>query len=217
MRPVPRPPRIANADPADSGHRNDEASGAHRHLRIAARHRARRSLPDDDAKLADWAGLDWPTWRRIKPVVMASWTLADGRWTPKRPSRARELVGRPADSAGRNGRRGRRPFASALHAECGQTADAALSQALPSPGAAAPADLRALARPHGADAIAALAAIMDDPTAPLGARLNAAQALLDRGFGKPTRQAGDKASAEIRRDIIRRIIVVPGEQDGDTS
>jgi hypothetical protein len=47
------------------------------------------------------------------------------------------------------------------------------------------ADVRALARKRGKEAIDALYEIMMDKTAPANARQNAAVALLDRGYGRP--------------------------------
>jgi hypothetical protein len=50
------------------------------------------------------------------------------------------------------------------------------------------AELAGLARVHTPDALAALVVVMNDPAAPAAARVSAANALLDRGHGKP-RQA----------------------------
>jgi hypothetical protein len=83
------------------------------------------------------------------------------------------------------------------------------------PGVAKPSDLRALARSHGAGAIALLAAILNDPTASLRARRIAAQALLDRGFAKSTQEADREANAA-EPITIRRIIVRPGDPEADT-
>ena len=47
-------------------------------------------------------------------------------------------------------------------------------------------DVQELARERSPDAINTLAAIMDDQKAPPAARVAAANALLDRGYGKPT-------------------------------
>jgi uncharacterized protein YdaU (DUF1376 family) len=187
MRAFLSPPLVTDASVADSRHLNGQADVACLHLRIVGRHRARGGLPDDDARLARWARVDLRTWHRIKPTLMASWMRADGRWTPKRPSKERKIVDSTAEIVRQDRSRAE----------------------------AKPADLRTLARQHGAAAIAALAAILNDPTAPLGARLAAAQALLDRGFGKPAGQADDKASADVLE--IRRIMVAPGEQDRGTS
>jgi hypothetical protein len=48
-----------------------------------------------------------------------------------------------------------------------------------------PTDIRSLARSHTAKAIRTLAGIMNEPRAPASARVSAAVALLDRGWGKP--------------------------------
>ena len=47
------------------------------------------------------------------------------------------------------------------------------------------ADVQALAREHTQEAVATLVAIMRDPDAPAAARGGAANAILDRGWGKP--------------------------------
>lgn len=51
--------------------------------------------------------------------------------------------------------------------------------------AKAPTEIRSLARSHTERAIAVLAGIMDQPDCAPAARVAAAQALLDRGWGKP--------------------------------
>lgn len=48
------------------------------------------------------------------------------------------------------------------------------------------AELRALARAHSPEAIGALVSIVRAVKAPAAARVAAAQAILDRGYGKPT-------------------------------
>jgi len=48
------------------------------------------------------------------------------------------------------------------------------------------ADIRSLARNHTAKALSTLASIMNQAKAPAAARVAAAQALLDRGWGKAT-------------------------------
>jgi hypothetical protein len=50
------------------------------------------------------------------------------------------------------------------------------------------ADVRALARSYGEDAIAALVSIMRGAKKPPAARVAAAIAVLDRGFGKPSQR-----------------------------
>lgn len=51
--------------------------------------------------------------------------------------------------------------------------------------AKARADIRSLARSHTASAIRTLVAIMREPKSQASARVSAATALLDRGWGKP--------------------------------
>src|SRR5213595_1235841 len=46
-------------------------------------------------------------------------------------------------------------------------------------------DIKDLARAHAMAAIDVLAEIMTNPNAPAAARISAANAILDRGFGKP--------------------------------
>lgn len=46
-------------------------------------------------------------------------------------------------------------------------------------------DIREIAREHGARAVEVLVEIMEDTEAPATSRQGAAQALLDRGYGKP--------------------------------
>jgi len=50
-------------------------------------------------------------------------------------------------------------------------------------------DLRELARQHAPDALAVLVRVMNDPAASPGARVTAACALLDRGYGRPETKA----------------------------
>ena len=53
-------------------------------------------------------------------------------------------------------------------------------------------DIRSLARSHTATAVKCLAGIMNQSQAPAAARVAAATALLDRGWGKPAQTiAGD--------------------------
>ena len=52
--------------------------------------------------------------------------------------------------------------------------------------AKAPTEIRSLARKHTDSALNILAGIMNQPDAPPVARVAAAQALLDRGWGKAT-------------------------------
>jgi len=83
------------------------------------------------------------------------------------------------------------------------------------------AEVRELARQHTPEAIAALAKVMSDGTSE-AARVAAATAMLDRGWGKPTQPiAGDDEAGPVRIARIERVIVPlidhkdkPGEEPG---
>lgn len=75
-------------------------------------------------------------------------------------------------------------------------------------------EIRSLARSHTETAIRVLAGIMQQEDAPPAARVSAAGAILDRGWGKPTQPiAGDDDSPALRLETIRRIIVDPGHSN----
>jgi hypothetical protein len=67
------------------------------------------------------------------------------------------------------------------------------------PKASAP--LKELARSHTEEAITTLVTIMKSSKAPAAARVNAACALLDRGFGKPLQQV--EHSGELISYVMR--------------
>jgi hypothetical protein len=82
----------------------------------------------------------------------------------------------------------------------------------------AAAQIKALARKHSRAAIKTLAAIMNQADGPATARVSAAQALLDRGWGKATQPlAGDEDGlpmlARIERVIVDPIKNSSGEDD----
>ena len=74
-------------------------------------------------------------------------------------------------------------------------------------------DIQSLARAHAADAIAVLAEIMNNPDAPAGARLSAAKALLDRGWGKAGAKPPEDGNRATPVSQIRRVIVDPRQGD----
>lgn len=84
--------------------------------------------------------------------------------------------------------------------------------------AKAPTEIRSLARAHTDSAIKALVGIMNQDEAPPAARVSAASAILDRGWGKPTQPiAGDDESPPIQIESIVRKIVDPKSDDPDSS
>ncbi|HEY4161984.1 MAG TPA: hypothetical protein VGM59_02900 [Dongiaceae bacterium] len=64
-------------------------------------------------------------------------------------------------------------------------------------------EIEVLARSHAAAAVAALVAVMEDATATPSARIAAAGALLQWGFGKPASISGTAARAELLKTIER--------------
>ena len=63
-------------------------------------------------------------------------------------------------------------------------------------------EVRELARQYTAGAMEALRSIMDDPMAPPSARVAAAEAVLNRGWGRPTAMLADDDDGEPRQLIV---------------
>jgi hypothetical protein len=72
--------------------------------------------------------------------------------------------------------------------------------------AKASADIRSLARAHTETAVRTLVGIMRQPKAPASARVAAAEAILNRGWGKPTQPI---EGGETPIQFIQRVIVDP--------
>jgi hypothetical protein len=78
----------------------------------------------------------------------------------------------------------------------------------------AAAQVKALARKHSRAAIKTLAAIMNQADGPATARVSAAQALLDRGWGKAAQPlAGDADGVSVLARIERVIVDPQGKTD----
>jgi len=77
-------------------------------------------------------------------------------------------------------------------------------------------DIRSLARSHTRSAILALAGVMRSKDATHAARVSAANALLDRGWGKPPQalHTGEDGALELIHRI-ERVIVQPDEPEGE--
>jgi hypothetical protein len=67
--------------------------------------------------------------------------------------------------------------------------------------AKAPTDIRSLARSYTESAIKTLAGIMQQPEAPPAARVSAATALLDRGWGKPSQTVDMTVRKAIAKEL----------------
>ena len=73
-------------------------------------------------------------------------------------------------------------------------------------------DIAERAKSHGEAALLTLAEIMQDTDAPHSARVSAANALLDRGFGKPT-QAIDHGSSDGSMVVMPSLIALAAPRD----
>ena len=73
--------------------------------------------------------------------------------------------------------------------------------------AKAATEIRSLARAHTKTALSVLAGIMRETEAPAAARVSAAQALLDRGWGKPTQPIGGDKENPLVIEKIERVII----------
>lgn len=77
-----------------------------------------------------------------------------------------------------------------------------------------PTEIRSLARGHTETAINVLAGIMSETEAPHAARISAATALLDRGWGKPAQTiSGDEENPLTLIHKIERVIVRPEDSN----
>jgi hypothetical protein len=77
-------------------------------------------------------------------------------------------------------------------------------------------DIRSLARSYTRSAILALAGVMRAKDATHAARVSAANAILDRGWGKPPQalQSGEGNALELIHRI-ERVIVKPDDSEGE--
>jgi len=73
-------------------------------------------------------------------------------------------------------------------------------------------NIRSLARAHTATAVATLAGIMRQKKAPAAARVAAASALLDRGWGKPKQPIAGDEETPLLTEI--RYVIVDAEHPG---
>lgn len=78
-------------------------------------------------------------------------------------------------------------------------------------------EIRSLARSHTRSAINALVGVMRSKDATHAARVSAANAILDRGWGKAAQAAenGDNAYELVHR--IERVIIHPEDADGESA
>jgi uncharacterized protein YdaU (DUF1376 family) len=89
---APAIPFFGDAYLADTRHLSLEEHGAYLQLMMIAWRIDGCCLPNDDARLARMLGCTAAKWRKLKPTVMAFWTLENGAWTQARLSKERKFV-----------------------------------------------------------------------------------------------------------------------------
>ena len=85
-------PLATDAYIADTQHLTNEEHGVYLRLLMFAWRSPGCSLPDDDKRLAIMVGVTPKKWSRLKPTVMAFFTLQDGVYVQKRLTRERDFV-----------------------------------------------------------------------------------------------------------------------------
>ena len=89
---APAIPLFGDAYLADTHHLTLEEHGAYLKLLMIAWRTEGCALPADDMRLAKMVGVTKAKWGKLKPVVMAFWSLADGQWTQRRLTKERAFV-----------------------------------------------------------------------------------------------------------------------------
>lgn len=89
---APAIPLFGDAYLADTHHLTLEEHGAYLKLLMIAWRMDGCALPDDDMRLAKILGVTRAKWAKLKPVVLAFWTLDNGRWFQGRLSKERSYV-----------------------------------------------------------------------------------------------------------------------------
>ena len=89
---APAIPLFGDAYLADTRHLSLEEHGAYLQLMMIAWRMPGCALPDDDARIARMIGVTAGRWQKLKPAVLAFWTLTNDGWKQKRLSKERAFV-----------------------------------------------------------------------------------------------------------------------------
>ncbi len=104
MAEFPYLPLWTDAYLADTIHLDCMESGAYLHLLICAWRSHDCSLPDDDKRLARFAKCSPRQWMKIKPTIMAFWTLSEHKWVQKRLVEERNFASAKRNQQSRAGK-----------------------------------------------------------------------------------------------------------------
>lgn len=85
-------PLFGDAYMADTRHLSLEEHGAYLMLMMVAWRTDDCALPDDDKRLARMLGIGAAKWAKLKPSIMAFWTLENGQWRQSRLTKERTFV-----------------------------------------------------------------------------------------------------------------------------
>ena len=80
-----------------------------------------------------------------------------------------------------------------------------------------PIEIKSLARAHTESALNVLAGIMNEPDAPHPARVSAAVALLDRGWGKPAQAIKNEDDENFKVELLPLVRKIVDPKDGSDS
>lgn len=94
---APAIPLFGDAYLADTRHLSLEEHGAYLQLLMIAWRSPDCALPDDDARICRMLGVTAKKWSRLRPVVMAFWTLGSAGWEQKRLSKERRFVAKKSE------------------------------------------------------------------------------------------------------------------------
>lgn len=89
---APSMPLFGDAYLADTRHLSLEEHGAYLQLMMIAWRSSDCALPDDDARIARMLGITAGRWAKLKPTVMAFWSLGENGWIQKRLTKERAFV-----------------------------------------------------------------------------------------------------------------------------
>lgn len=89
---APAMPLFGDAYLADTRHLSLEEHGAYLQLLMIAWRSDGCCLPNNDARIGRMLGVSAAKWAKIKPAVMAFWTLSDGSWFQARLTKERTFV-----------------------------------------------------------------------------------------------------------------------------
>jgi hypothetical protein len=80
-----------------------------------------------------------------------------------------------------------------------------------------PTEIKSLARAHTESALNVLAGIMNKSEAPETARVSAATALLDRGWGKPAQAIKNEDDETLKVELLPLVRKIVDPKDGSNS